>query len=380
MDWRLTSGIVLALVFGGIAAGQPAPAPSLDSGGSNVDRADNPGSLHSVHWRRIELRDAIGRLNSASGLVVWADRRVDPTQRVSMSLQDAPVDRIVAELAEVRSLGTSRFDGLIYLGPAESVERLATLAALRRQDVADLPADARRSLTRRRRIAWPRLTEPRGLVVDWAQANGWRVRQSERIPHDLWPAGRLPRLAVANQLTLLLFGFDLTFRIVPGDTAIEIMPIERVPMLRRSFRVQRLEPTRIEQLAQQFPEARLELADGTLQAEGRWEDLEQIGQVLGGRTSARPTRRPRRPTKQVFTLRVEEQPVGAVLDALARQLNWELAIDEAAIRRSGRSLDRRVSFAVENVAIDELLEALLQPAGLSFERDGTRVEIGPRSR
>jgi hypothetical protein len=55
-----------------------------------------------------------------------------------------------------------------------------------------------------------------------------------------------------------------------------------------------------------------------------------------------------------------------------------LVVDEAAIRRSGRSLDRRVSFAVENVELDELLEALLQPAGLAFERDGTRVRIGPR--
>jgi hypothetical protein len=37
-----------------------------------------------------------------------------------------------------------------------------------------------------------------------------------------------------------------------------------------------------------------------------------------------------------------------------------------------------VSLAVENVELDRLLDELLRPAGLAFEREGQRVQIGPR--
>jgi hypothetical protein len=62
---------------------------------------------------------------------------------------------------------------------------------------------------------------------------------------------------------------------------------------------------------------------------------------------------------------------------LGRQLGWKLTVDEAAIRAAGRSLDQRVSFTVENVDADQLLDALLAPAGLTAERDGYSVRIKP---
>ena len=80
----------------------------------------------------------------------------------------------------------------------------------------------------------------------------------------------------------------------------------------------------------------------------------------------------------IYSLRVAEKPVGAVLRELAKRLHWQLEIDEAAIRAAGKSLDKRVSFAVDNVEQDALLDALLQPAGLTFRREGERIKIVPR--
>lgn len=82
-------------------------------------------------------------------------------------------------------------------------------------------------------------------------------------------------------------------------------------------------------------------------------------------------------TKQVYSLRVVEKPVGPVLRELGRRLNWQIEFDEEAIAAAGRSLDERVSMAVENVDQDVLLEALLEPAGLVYEREGNHVKIGP---
>jgi hypothetical protein len=82
-------------------------------------------------------------------------------------------------------------------------------------------------------------------------------------------------------------------------------------------------------------------------------------------------------TKQIYSLRVEAKPVGAVVSELGRRLNWHMEFDSAAIKAAGLSLDKRVSFAVEDVEQEELLEAVLGPAGLTFRREGARIIIVP---
>jgi hypothetical protein len=68
-----------------------------------------------------------------------------------------------------------------------------------------------------------------------------------------------------------------------------------------------------------------------------------------------------------------------VLNELAARLGWSLEIDREAIRADGLSLERRVSFSVENGNEDELLQAVLRPADLDYRREGARLRIVPRS-
>ena len=55
----------------------------------------------------------------------------------------------------------------------------------------------------------------------------------------------------------------------------------------------------------------------------------------------------------------------------------EKKIDEKAIQTAGRSLDTLVSFSVTYAQADQLLDALLYPAGLGFQRRGERIRIIP---
>jgi hypothetical protein len=77
----------------------------------------------------------------------------------------------------------------------------------------------------------------------------------------------------------------------------------------------------------------------------------------------------------VYTLRVQEQPVRAILQALSKRLHWAIQIDEEPIKAAGKSLDKRVSFSVENADQEQLLKAILEPAGLDYQVDDERVRI-----
>jgi hypothetical protein len=219
-----------------------------------------------------------------------------------------------------------------YVGPETAAERLVTLAAARRRDALRLPSELRTGLAARRGIAWPRLTEPRGLVTQLAAEHGIPIENSERIPFDVWPAGQLSQLALADQLTLLLVGFDLTYRFRSDSAMLEVVPVD-------------------------------------------WNDISPRSESTSPR---RALRKSVVETRQVYTLRVQEQPVGAVLTQLATRLGWKLDVDTAALWAAGRSMDTRVSFAVENADADQLLDAVLAPAELKAERHGDRVSIKPR--
>jgi hypothetical protein len=289
----------------------------------------------TIHWQRVPLADAIGRLEDLFDESVFLDRRVDLGWRVSLDIEASSMEEVLAPLAAERNLGVSRLGRVVYFGPRQRAQQLPGIAAARIDEATKLPQTMRNELLRKRQLSWPRLTEPRGLVRALLEENGWRLVGEEMIPHDLWPAGQLPELTLAEQITLILIGFDLTYELHGKQRAIAVEPL--------------------------VGRAIYDHAEAT----------------TNETAPARAARLPER-TKQLYTLRVEEQPVGVVLRELVRRLNWPIDIDEDAIRAAGRSLDTRVSFAVDKAEQDELLRALLQPAGLSFRRDGERIKIVPR--
>jgi hypothetical protein len=322
------------------------------------------------------LSDALRRLNETFHAAVFLDRRVDPTRRINLDAQDANLAHSLQLLANAAELGGSQIGNVTYLGPRSTAEQLRTIAEVHSDEANRLPAGDRAPLLQKRPLEWPRLTEPRALVSDSVSSRGWRLAGSELIPHDLWPAGRLPAAPLAEQLTVLLAGFDLSYRVLGSQRTIEIVPLERSATLSRRYRL-RYGAEDLKRIQQQFPGLRMQLQGEFVSVDGGLKEHQALAEWLIGPKSQPVSRPPTGAAKQVYTLHVEEQPLKAVIDTLAAKLKWQLEVDEAAIRAAGKSLDQRVSFEVTNADQDELLRAMLRPAGLDFRREGERIQIVP---
>jgi hypothetical protein len=314
-------------------SGRGARASANADGGSTVGR---PPTSTTIHWQSVPLRDTLDRLRQTFQASIIVDRRVDPNERVTLDIEATSAEQALGGIADSCGLDVARLGKLLYLGPASASGRLRPLANLRTHDAAKLPADIRNAVLKRQPLEWPRLSEPRPLITSLVERNGWRVVDSEKIPHDLWAANELPDLNLAEQLTVLLLGFDLTFEFQSEDRTVRIVPLKANVAPAPAHNARSGSPTKI-----------------------------PAAQPVGG-------------TKQVYTLHVQEKPVGAVLHELANRLHWNLRIDENAIRAAGKSLDQRVSFSVENADQDKLLEALLTPAGLEFRDEGEQILITPQ--
>lgn len=307
---------------------------------SSTSQQRKPNATATIHWSGVTLQEAIERLKALYHDSVFIDRRVDPTLRIDLDLSATSAEQVLNAVASGRGLGVIRLRNTIYLGPARAAQELPALIKQRSVDIGRLPKDARVALLQRRPLQWERLSESRNLVASLARSTTWRIANVDSIPFDLWDANALPDLAFAESLTLLLIGFDLTFELHPADRTVVITPLADQADI---------EPTRRVESTPAKPKKPL---------------ASQVKPAPAG-------------TKQVFTLRVQEKPVGAVLRELARRLNWSLQIDEAAIQAAGKSLDTRVSFSVENADREKLLYALLTPAGLEYRIEGTTVYVTP---
>ena len=290
----------------------------------------------SVTWQGQQLAVALERLAGAEQITLWLDRRVDRQQTVAIECVDLPLVQALERVALQQSLGFTQLENLVYIGPQQSTEELDTLLAQAREPLTKLPATVRKRWLKKQPATWPRLSEPRALAIKWLEEAGFQILGDEKIPHDLWSEQSLPPLALVDRVVLLLVGFDLTCEIADDGKSCKIVPISRpLDLLPQRRRPRRRGPPRRRPLAQ-------------------------------------PANSPPAPARQLLTLRLENQPLGRVLDHFAKQLQlevtWELEDKE-------RSRAQRVSCDVQKVGLDMLLQNVLSPAGLRHQRDGKQVTI-----
>jgi hypothetical protein len=271
-------------------------------------------------------------------VAVLIDRRVDPDRKLELTLAHLTLQEVLRQLAEQQGQEISVLGPVVYLGPPEAALRLRSLSALRHKEVrAAGPLVARKFLATER-LRWPDFATPRELLSQLAGAGGFEIAGLEQIPHDLWAETDLPALSLVDRLSLIAIQFDLTFEIGPGGRQVRLVPIpEDVAAVRE----------------------------------------EAIAASRHPRSSPPPKPSPRKPPETRFTVTSAKGPLGHLLKELAAKLQLELRIDEEALEDAGISLNDPVSFSVNNGTIDELLEAVLAPAGCTFRREGSSVEVVP---
>gem|GEM_PF-1199756 len=390
----------VVLVAGGIAfwAGTGAvslsaeefPPPSV----TYQQRLNRPCGLY---WTEVPLRQGLDRLAEVQRVSIFLDRRVDPDQRVTISLDAASLRELLETLAAKLSLGVSYFEPIVYLGPPAAARRLRTLAALRQEE---LPSrDRRREM--RKPLAWPSLSTPREILRSLCQEAGVTPDHLEEIPHDLWPAVRLPAMSWTDRMTLVLIGFDDTFRIDPVGNRVTFVPVSADPVLTRRVSLPpRAAPPAIlaQQVREQLPDVSTEIVGGEVVAHGPLESLEKLAEVLSGgavrkadASTSLPTTSPAVPSEAAasppdsadpfstrrFTARQGQGTLGGVIRQLSSQLEMTVQLDADDLAACGLRLDRRITFAVQNGTVDDLWRAVLQPQGLSFQRRGREIRIFP---
>jgi hypothetical protein len=303
-------------------------------------------------------------LATSQRIAIWLDRRVDPGHEVDLAVDDSTLDEALQRVGSAIGGGVSYVGSVAYLGSQPVTAKLATLAALRRDEVKLLPSAARTRFASSSAWTWEELATPRELLGQLAQQADTKVLNIQLIPHDLWPAGDLPAMPLTDRMTLLLAGFDLTFDIARDGSAIRLTPMPAEAVIERSYSPRRSLNAAETAVTTGFPSVGVKKAAARLVIIGTFEEHEAIDRLLRGE----PIRRVEAtPGSKRFDLRVENQPIGAIVKAVADREKLQLRVEPALQSR----LQQLISLDVKQMTLDELLDRALLSTGITH-----RIEAG----
>jgi len=336
------TGVSLALLLASSAA--RSDEPSIDwLTGTALDRQFE--STIGLHWRDNPLRSAFSKLSRTQRVAFFIDRRIDPDRLLTFESEEVPFSELLDRITQYHDLGWCRVGPVVYIGPRETTSVLATVVALRQQEVEQLPQNLRVSLSRSTPCRWDVLSEPRTLIEELVADYNYRAFGVEAIEHDLWPEVDLPELSFSQQLSILLAGFGMTFEFAPDGSAVRPAPMPETATLQRRYPGRNQAGRLVARLREIFPDLEIEREGNEIIVVGRWEEHQLVRRALSGR----PVRTAPTPGESRYTLRVDDQQVGPLLRTLAGQLELDIRFDPSAEDR----LNRMVSFSVTDATLDE---------------------------
>jgi len=353
---------ILILLVSSVLVGQAPRSAAL----SNADFQKQLDTTISVHWN-LPLSNIIKSIRETQNVAVFLDRRIDPQQTIQLKIQDTKLTSAFDQLAAQCNSRISIVRNVVYIGPVKTTQWLATLAEIQAENHRRRPGPETTRLFQPQTTQWSRLSQPRIIVEQVAESIRAQVTNLEVIPFDLWDQNRLPALPFAHRFTLLLAGFNLTYQ-VNDDHSITLVTFPEQAKIQKTF----LKPVATANLARiktSFP--MLEILENTNQlvVRGRWEDIEQLDQLLRGKTVTIPDNGTT--SMQVYTLTVTNQTIQDVLKAIAANEKLELTVTAAAMQRWGK----RITLTAKELPLTELLKQVVQQGQLQFKVDDKQLQI-----
>ena len=343
--------------------------------------------LPPITWNHAPLGEAFTKLCHVRQIAILIDRRVNPELAVSKTFQNATLPDILREsltALDGEPYGLTQTGNLLYVGPKDYAQKLRTLLAGQNEKI---PASAKKIWEKKSAPAWPELAQPREILQKMASANQIKIANPTAVPHDLWPGNKLPEMPLAEQFTLLLGQFGLTYDFDASGKTITLRPIAPEDLtLRKKYPVGR--EKLLEAAKSAFPETSVQSAGGEILVTAQAEvheflaanksepGMPNVGNFSTVATSSAagkiaPPAAAADLAKMQFTADIHH-PLFVVLDSL-RQQNVDIRYDAEALKSAGVDLTTTITINAKAMPMKDLLRELAKQGGCEVKIQGNTV-------
>ncbi|MCB0117361.1 MAG: hypothetical protein KDD84_24845, partial [Caldilineaceae bacterium] len=277
---------------------------------------------------------------------------------------------VIRSTARLAQADVGFVGSVVYVGPSHVAQRIATLAELKNRQLAERFPAKHRTFLEPQPLRWDALSTPQVVFDSLMHEAGISHVHPEKLPHDLWPAYDLPPLTWAERVTLVLAGFPTSWQLDDAAEDLKLIGFPPAVVLRETYTIRSGVAQRYAELEQLFPQAFLKRDGRDITVGTTLEDHWKIRDMLNGKSRSAESQ-PAGPAEKRYTLTVQNQPLKAVLAALAQRLGLAVEYADGVEDAAGEL----VSFSVQDASREELFDAAVKPAGLRATLDGSSLRI-----
>ncbi len=341
----------------------------------------------SASWSNVEIRSVIQRICSTQNISIILDRRIDPSLKLRLDLQNLTLEQGLQKLAALAHAKTEIVGSTIYIGPETAASKLKTLLELKSEELAAL-ADSGAELksrvlflSRKKTFHYQDLDQPSDILRQIAAAYQITINNGNQIPHDLWTHGTLTSVNAIEALSLILIQFDLTYRWEEQATQIQLIPIPDTVTIEKTYTPRGSSVVAVtRRLKETFPELSVASSGKTITVSASSELHEKIEQFLNPGANFRNTMPQKVDAipvqRRKFTLWVKNVPLLAIMKKL-EQSGIEFEYDEDQLADAGIDLGQQIDISVNEANAQEFFDSLFRSFKLKYQIEGTRVTLIP---
>tara|TARA_R100001132_G_C3274277_1_gene96452 strand:+ start:3151 stop:4368 length:1218 start_codon:yes stop_codon:yes gene_type:complete len=342
----------------------------------------------SASWSNVGIRAIIQRIRETQNISIILDRRIDPSRKLKIDLQNRSLQEGLEEIAERVQASCITVGSNVFIGPEEAVSKLNTLLVLKSDALHELTDSQKRlksrdlQLSRNQSFHFQDLDTPAEILRQITDAYRIKVENEQLVPHDLWSNFSLVSVNATESLSLILIQFDLTYDWAGEANRIRIAAVPDKVLIKKTYPL-RGKPVEsvTRQLKEQFPELEPTVTGKLLSVQAAMDVHEQIEQFLNPQRTAQPVRSGVGKTvplsRRKFTLRVKKVPVLAIMQKL-EQSGIEFEYDKQELAEAEINLLQLIDVAVLDADAEEFFDALFSSFKLDYQIQGTKVTLTPQ--
>lgn len=318
----------------------------------------------------VTLRNTVQGLEKAFPIHLWLDRRVDAEQVVSIAIESRTVEEYLTALNKVTATETSYFEDIAYITPTGQSPQIDysywQIASANKLELAKKPSPE---------LRWNTPQPISTIVKKYGDSIPYRFNSNDTIPWDIWAPAALPNASPAAQLTCLLSGFGLQANLDSKNviTAVQTTAPVDVTFAYR-FQVSNANKEAFEKWKDAWPQCKMKHAQqgmnllGPVAAHRDFYNQFIAKKIVG--TNVNRTAKLKQLQASRFSLKLQGE-LRNIIDSLEKQLDIQFKpkpLDKLVA-------DRRIQLEVENLTLDQLLDAIGKEAKVRFSRKEDVVEM-----
>tara|TARA_R110002095_G_scaffold1297_2_gene6804 strand:+ start:75370 stop:76512 length:1143 start_codon:yes stop_codon:yes gene_type:complete len=342
----------------------------------------------SASWSNVGIRAILQRIQSTQNVSIILDRRVDPSLKLTIDVQNQPLEAGLKKIAASAHATMSIVGSNIYIGPAQAVSNLMTLLELKQQELLDL-ADSQPNLksrvlflSRKKTFYYQDLETPTEILKPITDAYQITLTDPQRIPHDLWANGSLSAVNANEALSLVLIQLGFTYQWEQQGTQIQLEPVPDTVTIEKTYQLrQNSIAIVINQLNKAFPGVTVVPTGKRIKVQASMGVHEKIDQLLNPAKTSRNSKPAKAETvplqRRKFTLRVKQVPLIAIMNKL-EQSGIEFDYNSSQLAAAEIDLNKRIDVTVKEARAKEFFDALFNSLDLDYQIQGAKVILTPK--